>query len=92
MFELMRFYLSGRNWRARLALNPAAANIFTCWRMSAIFLLCAALGGILESGVVTCVVLALAGVLAFAFSFAFLAQAKRIHSLRGEIHSVNFPR
>ncbi|HZR70606.1 MAG TPA: hypothetical protein VFB01_16310 [Burkholderiales bacterium] len=82
MFELMRFYLAGRGWRARLALNPAAASIYTCWRMAAILLLGAALGVVLQADAATCALLALGGVLAFAFSFAFLRDAKRVHALR----------
>lgn len=82
MFELMRFYLWGRGWRARLARNRAAGSIYTCWRMAAILLLGAVLGVVLDADAAACVLLALGGILAFAFSFAFLRDAKRVHALR----------
>jgi hypothetical protein len=83
MLSLMRFYILHRNWRARLALNSAASNIWLCWVISFHFLAGLALGVAfcsLDTG--SALLIGAAAVASFAASFAFLAEAKRLHAVR----------
>jgi hypothetical protein len=83
MFSLMRFYILNKNWRARLALNSAASNIWLCWIISFLFVAGLAIGVVIRSvdtgsALLMCAVAAAS----FAASFAFLAEAKRLHAVR----------
>lgn len=83
MFQLMIFYLMHRNWRARLALNNSASSIFTCWLLAGSFVAASGIGyasktmGGLESLGIFSV-----SIICVIISFAFLADAKRIHHIR----------
>lgn len=83
MLSLMRFYIPHKNWRARLALNSAASNIWLCWVISLLFVAGLALGAAfrsLDTG--SALLMGAAAVASFAASFAFLAEAKRLHAVR----------
>jgi nitric oxide reductase large subunit len=79
----MCFYLLHKNWRARLAMNSSASWIFTCW-LCAGFSALASMGGYAAkttSGLGSLAMFALSLFLVI-FSYAFLAEAKRIHHIR----------
>jgi hypothetical protein len=83
MLSLMRFYVLHKNWRARLALNSAASNIWLCWIISLLFVAGLAWGAAfrsLDKG--SALFLGATAVASFAASFAFLAEAKRQHAVR----------
>jgi len=83
MLKLMFAYLAHKNWRSRLMMNQPASAIFTCWILSLLFFV----GGVLGAAVGTIDVnstlgMAVAALLLFAISFAFVTEAKRIHAMR----------
>lgn len=83
MIELMRSYIPHKNWRTRLALNPAASNIWLCWVISFVFLAGLGIGATFRSlDTISTLLLAVVAVASFATSFIFLSEAKRVHAIR----------
>lgn len=83
MFKLMRFYLLHKHWRTRLAMNQAASNIWVCWLICLCFSLVLVISIIFQNiDFVSGAALLGAATLSFAASFAFLREAKRIHTIR----------
>jgi hypothetical protein len=79
----MCFYLPHKNWRARLALNPAASNIWLCWVVALDCLAGLTIGVAFWSlDAITFIVIALAAIASFLAAFIFLPEAKRVHAIR----------
>lgn len=83
MFQLMLFYLNHSHWRARLALNNSASSIFTCWLLAGLFVLASGIGYASKTmgGLESLGMFALS-IIFVIVSFAFFADAKRIHHIR----------
>lgn len=83
MFELMQSYIPHKNWRDRLALNPAASNIWLCWVIALTFMAGLVIGSAFCSlDKISFLVMASVSIASFAASFIFLAEAKRVHAIR----------
>jgi hypothetical protein len=83
MFQLMRFYTLTSHWRTRLALNSAASNIWLCWLISFTGLMTLFVVAVCRDFAgIELAILGAVAMIAFAVSFLFLPEARRIHALR----------
>ena len=81
MLKLMRFYLLHKDWRARLALNSAASNIWLCWLITLMFVAGFVFSVVFKGlDTVTALVMTFLAIVSLLLFFILFTQAKRLHA------------